>query len=58
MADVEKALGKADDILGPIPTADEMAREMKAIKADVATAAVLHAASTEAPEELGDLPEE
>ena len=30
--DVEKALGKADDILGTIPTAEEMAREIDAIK--------------------------
>ena len=30
--DVEKALGKADDILGTIPTADEMAREINTIK--------------------------
>ena len=49
VADIEKALGKADDILGPIPSAEEMADEMEAIKADVATAAVLQAASTEIP---------
>ena len=30
--DVEKALGKAEDILGTIPTAEEMAREIDAIK--------------------------
>jgi regulator of protease activity HflC (stomatin/prohibitin superfamily) len=30
--DVEKALGKADDILGTIPTAEEMAREINTIK--------------------------
>ena len=30
--DVEKALGKAADILGTIPTAEEMAREIDAIK--------------------------
>ncbi len=58
VADLEKALGKADDILGPIPTADEMEKEMRAIKADIATAAVLQAASTKIPEELDDLPEE
>ena len=58
VADIEKALGKADDILGPIPTADEMEKEMRAIKADIATAAVLQAASTKIPEELDDLPEE
>ena len=57
VADVEKVLGKADDILGPIPTAKEMAEEMEAIKADVATAAVLQAASTEIPKELDELPE-
>jgi len=33
--DVEKALGKAEDILGTIPTADEMAREINAIKEEV-----------------------
>jgi hypothetical protein len=32
IGDVEKALGKADDILGTIPTADEMAREINTIK--------------------------
>ena len=58
VADVEKALGKADDILGPIPTAEEMAKEMQAIKAEVATATVLKTASTKIPEELDDLPEE
>jgi regulator of protease activity HflC (stomatin/prohibitin superfamily) len=30
--DVEKALGKAEDILGTIPTAEEMAKEIDAIK--------------------------
>ena len=58
VADVEKALGKADDILGPIPTAEEMAKEMQAIKDEVTTAAVHSSASTEAPEELEELPEE
>ena len=58
VADVEKALGKADDILGPIPTAEEMAKEMQAIKAEVATATVLKTASTKIPKELGELPEE
>jgi len=58
VADVEKALGAADDILGLIPTAEEMAKEMQAIKDEVATAAVHSAASTEIPEELEELPEE
>ena len=58
VADVEKALGSADDILGPIPTAEEMAKEMQAIKAEVATAAILSTASTEIPEELDESPEE
>ena len=57
-ADVEKVLGKANDILGPIPTAKEMAKEMEAIKADVATATVLKTASTEMPQELDEVPEE
>ena len=30
--DVEKALGKSEDILGTIPTADEMQAELDAIK--------------------------
>ncbi|MCH2440367.1 MAG: hypothetical protein MK220_03455, partial [Candidatus Poseidoniia archaeon] len=58
VADVEKVLGKANDILGPIPTAKEMAKEMEAIKADVATATVLKTASTEMPQELDEVPEE
>ena len=37
--DVEKALGKADDILGTIPTAEEMAQEIDAIKEEVEEAA-------------------
>ena len=37
--DVEKALGKADDILGSIPTAEEMAQEIDAIKEEVEEAA-------------------
>ncbi|MEE3276347.1 MAG: SPFH domain-containing protein [Candidatus Thermoplasmatota archaeon] len=57
VGDVEKALGKADDILGPIPTAEEMAKEMNAIKEEVAAAAVHSAASTAEPEELDALPE-
>ncbi|MEC8878453.1 MAG: SPFH domain-containing protein [Candidatus Thermoplasmatota archaeon] len=57
VGDVEKALGKADDILGPIPTAEEMSKEMNAIKEEVAAAAVHSAASTAEPEELDALPE-
>jgi regulator of protease activity HflC (stomatin/prohibitin superfamily) len=60
--DVEKALGKAEDILGTIPTADEMAQEISAIKEEVeeATQAVASEAikdgysSTEPPRELKD----
>jgi regulator of protease activity HflC (stomatin/prohibitin superfamily) len=39
IGDVEKALGKADDILGTIPTAEEMAEEINAIKEEVEEAA-------------------
>ena len=58
VADVEKALGKADDILGPIPTAEEMAKEMQAIKEEVTAASVHTAASTAKPKELDNVPEE
>ena len=58
VADVEKALGSADDILGPIPTAEEMAKEMQAIKDEVTAATVHTAASTAKPKELDELPEE
>jgi regulator of protease activity HflC (stomatin/prohibitin superfamily) len=37
--DMESALGKTNDILGPIPTAEEMAAEIEAIKEDVQEAA-------------------
>ena len=37
--DMESALGKTDDILGPIPTAAEMEAEINAIKEDVQEAA-------------------
>ena len=57
VADVEKALGSADDILGPIPTAEEMAKEMQAIKDEVTAATVHTAASTAKPKELDELPE-
>ena len=57
VADVEKVLGKADDILGPIPTAEEMAKEMQAIKEEVAAAATHTAASTTEPKELDEVPE-
>ena len=57
VADVEKVLGKADDILGPIPTAEEMAKEMQAIKEEVAAAATHTTASTTAPQELDEAPE-
>ncbi len=57
VGDLEKALGKADDVLGPIPTAEEMAKEMNAIKEEVAAAATHTAASTEEPKELDDVPE-
>ncbi len=57
VGDLEKALGKADDVLGPIPTAEEMAKEMNAIKEEVAAAATHTAASTEEPKELEDVPE-
>ena len=57
VGDLEKALGKADDVLGPIPTAEEMAQEMNAIKEEVAAAATHTAASTEEPKELEDVPE-
>ena len=57
VGDLEKALGKADDVLGPIPTAEEMAKEMNAIKEEVAAAAVHTTASTAEPKELDDVPE-
>ena len=57
VGDLEKALGKADDVLGPIPTAEEMAKEMDAIKEEVAAAATHTTASTEEPKELEDVPE-
>ena len=57
VGDLEKALGKADDVLGPIPTAEEMEKEMNAIKEEVAAAATHTAASTEEPKELEDVPE-
>ena len=60
--DVEKALGKADDILGTIPTAEEMAKEINAIKEEVEEAAQAVASEgikddysgTEPPRELQD----
>ena len=58
VADVEKALGSADDILGPIPTAEEMAKEMQAIKEEVTAASVHTTTSTAKPKELDQLPEE
>ena len=57
VGDLEKALGKADDVLGPIPTAEEMEKEMNAIKEEVAAAATHTAASTAEPKELDDEPE-
>ena len=57
VGDLEKALGKADDVLGPIPTAEEMAKEMNAIKEEVAAAATHTTASTAEPKELDDVPE-
>ena len=57
VGDLEKALGKADDVLGPIPTAEEMEKEMNAIKEEVAAAATHTAASTAEPKELDDVPE-
>ena len=58
--DLESALGKTEDILGPIPTAKEMAAEIEAIKLDVQEAAEAVAkegikdeyAATEPPREL------
>ncbi|MDP7538241.1 MAG: SPFH domain-containing protein [Candidatus Poseidoniia archaeon] len=57
VGDLEKALGKADDVLGPIPTAEEMEKEMNAIKEEVAAAATHTAASTDEPKELDESPE-
>ena len=57
VGDLEKALGKADDVLGPIPTAEEMEKEMNAIKEEVAAAATHITASTDEPKELDDVPE-
>ena len=57
VGDLEKALGKADDVLGPIPTAEEMEKEMNAIKEEVAAAATHTAASTAEPKELDNEPE-
>ena len=58
--DVEAAIGKADDILGTIPTADEMKEEIEAIKEEVDAAATAIAeegikddySGTEPPREL------
>lgn len=58
--DLESALGKTEDILGPIPTAKEMAAEIEAIKLDVQEAAEAVSregikdeySSTEPPREL------
>ena len=58
VADIEKALGSTDDILGPIPTAEEMAKEMQAIKEEVTAASVHTTTSTAKPKELEQLPEE
>ena len=60
--DVEKALGKSEDILGTIPTADEMQAELDAIKeeADEALQQVVddgikdQMTATEPPKELKD----
>ena len=57
VGDLEKALGKADDVLGPIPTAEEMEKEMNAIKEEVAAAATHTAASIDDPKELDNEPE-
>ena len=57
VGDLEKALGKADDVLGPIPTAEEMEKEMNAIKEEVAAAATHSTASIDEPKELDDVPE-
>ncbi len=58
--ELESALGKTEDILGPIPTAKEMAAEIEAIKIDVQEAAEAVSregikdeySSTEPPREL------
>lgn len=58
--ELESALGKTEDILGPIPTAKEMAAEIEAIKLDVQEAAEAVSregikdeySSTEPPREL------
>ena len=60
--DVEKALGNAEDILGTIPTADEMQAELNAIKeeADEALQQVVdegikdQMSATEPPKELNE----
>ena len=60
--DMESTLGKTDDILGPIPTAEEMEAEINAIKEDVQEAAQTVSkegfkddySSTEPPKELKD----
>ena len=60
--DLESALGKTEDILGPIPTAKEMAAEIEAIKEDVQEAAEAVSregikddyAATEPPRELDE----
>ena len=60
--EMESALGKTEDILGPIPTAEEMAAEIEAIKEDVQEAAETVSregikddyAGTEPPRELED----
>ena len=58
--ELESALGKTEDVLGPIPTAKEMAAEIEAIKVDVQEAAEAVSregikdeyAATEPPREL------
>ena len=60
--DMESTLGKTDDILGPIPTAEEMEAEINAIKEDVQEAAQTVSkegikddySGTEPPRELKD----
>ena len=57
VADMEKVMGDSDDILGTIPTVEEMKAEMDAIKQDVIAATLLKEASTAPPRELDQVPE-
>jgi len=57
VSEIEKAVGDSDDILGTIPTVNEMKAEMDAIKEEVQAATQIEKASTALPDELEQVPE-